>query len=38
MSLITDEKITGLDAKNQSLKKLYDIITAELKDKEDKML
>jgi uncharacterized pyridoxamine 5'-phosphate oxidase family protein len=34
MSLFTDGKVTGLDSKNQSLKKLYTIIETEIKAKE----
>jgi hypothetical protein len=37
MALFTDGKVTGLDAKNQNLKKLYDILAAEIKDKELEM-
>jgi hypothetical protein len=34
MSLFTDDKVTGLDSKNQSLKKLYTVIETEIKAKE----
>ena len=34
LSLFTDEKITGLDSKNQSLKKMHDLIAAEINAKQ----
>lgn len=37
MSLFTDGKVTGLDSKNQSLKRLYTAIETEIKAKEQKM-
>ena len=38
MNLFTDEKITGLDAKNQSLQKLYTYIEAEIDTAEQDMI
>ena len=37
MSLFTDDKITGLDAKNQSLQRLYTVIETEINKKESEM-
>lgn len=38
MNLFTNEKITGLDAKNQSLQKLYNSIEAEINAAEQEMI